>query len=81
MNNTIELLETIGGNAALRYASAAQLVGALERANASAALTRAICSGNESSLLDDFGHKTMRLVQATPQATQMVWRELATAES
>lgn len=76
MSNTIELLETIGGNAALRYAPAAQLVGALERANASAALTRAICSGNGSSLLEDFGPKAMHLLQAAPQITQMMWREM-----
>lgn len=80
MSNTIELLETIGGNAALRYASTAQLAGALEGVNASVALKRAICSGNESSLLEDFGHKAMHLVQASPQVTQMIWREALVAE-
>ncbi|MGN2245570.1 hypothetical protein ACFWZ3_02640 [Frateuria sp. GZRR35] len=81
MSNTIELLEAIGVNAALRYAPAAQLIGALEGANASAALTRAISSGSGVSLMEDFGHKTMRLVQATPQASQTVWRELVAAGS
>ncbi|MGN2245568.1 hypothetical protein ACFWZ3_02630 [Frateuria sp. GZRR35] len=79
MSNTIELLETIGGNAALRYASTAQLAGVLERADASSALRRAICSGNGSALLEDFGHKAMHLVQATPQITQMIWREMDAA--
>lgn len=80
MSNTIELLETIGANAALRYASMTQLAGALEGANASSALKRAACSGNGSALLEDFGTKAMHLVQASPQVIQMVWREALVAE-
>lgn len=75
MSNTIELLETIGGSAALRYASAARLIGALEQADASSALKGAVSSGNGSLLLKDFGDKAMQVVQATPQAVQVMWRE------
>ncbi|MGN2245571.1 hypothetical protein ACFWZ3_02645 [Frateuria sp. GZRR35] len=74
MNNTIQLLETIGGNAALRYASSAQVMEALENAHASPALRNAVSSGNEASLLEDFGQKAMQAVQLIPQVVQMMWR-------
>lgn len=75
MSNTIALLETIGGSAALRYASAARLIGALEQADASSALKGAVSSGNGSLLLKDFDEKALQVAQFAPQVVQLMWRE------
>ncbi len=59
MSDTIELLEAIGQNAALRHASAETLAHALEHAQASEALKAAIASGDSSRLFEELGHKPM----------------------
>jgi len=60
MSDTIELLETIGQNAALRHASAEVLAHALEHSQASKALKAAIASGDSSLLFEELGHKLMQ---------------------
>jgi len=60
MPDTIELLETIGQNAALRHASAEVLARALEHSQASKALKAAIASGDSSLLFEELGHKLMQ---------------------
>jgi hypothetical protein len=59
MSDTIELLEAIGTNAALRYASAEELAQALEQVDASEALRAAAMAGDTSLLSADLGHKPM----------------------
>lgn len=61
MSDTIELLETIGQNAALRHASAEALAHALEHSQASEALKAAIASGDSSPLFEELGHKPMQV--------------------
>ena len=61
MSDTIELLETIGQNAALRHASAETLAHALEHSQASEALKAAIASGDSSLLFEELGHKPMQV--------------------
>lgn len=63
MPDTIEFLETIGQNAALRHASADELAPMLERAKASAALGSAIAAGDSSRLPGAFGHKANKAPQ------------------
>src|SRR3546814_20233048 len=63
MSDTIELLETIGQNAALRHASADELAPMLEQAKASETLKSAVASGDSSLLTEEFGHKPNK----TPQ--------------
>lgn len=55
MSDVIELLESIGQDAALRYASADELVRALELAGASEACTSAIVSGDKLQLYAELG--------------------------
>jgi hypothetical protein len=59
MSDTIELLEAIGTNAALRYASARDLTQALEQVDASEALKAAAMAGDTSLLSAELGHKPM----------------------
>ncbi|HET6553555.1 MAG TPA: hypothetical protein VFG49_08460 [Dyella sp.] len=61
MSDTIELLEAIGKNAALRHASAEELSNALVEAHASDALKAAAASGDSSLLSAELGHKPMRV--------------------
>ncbi|WP_231381740.1 hypothetical protein [Rhodanobacter sp. OR87] len=63
MPDTIELLETIGQNAALRHASADELAPMLEQANASEALRSAVAAGDSSLLSREFGHKLNKAPQ------------------
>lgn len=79
--STIELLETIGRDAALRYAGPRELLGALEESHASVALRNAISHGDCALLMQEFGQKTMLGVQAVPQSTQTIWRNEATTAS
>jgi hypothetical protein len=65
MSDTIELLAAIGQNATLRYASAEELAATLEQAQASAALTAAVASGDSSRLAEEFGHKVMQHPQSS----------------
>lgn len=59
MLDTLELLEAIGSDASLRYASTIELTNALVRAKASDALTAAVASGSTAPLNHEFGHRTM----------------------
>jgi len=59
MLDTIELLETIGRDASLRHAPAYELSAALQRANASPALTSAVASGDSTKLFAELGYKVM----------------------
>jgi len=65
MSDTIELLEAIGRNAALRHASADELASMLEQAEASAALKGAVAAGDSSLLSEEFGHKLNQAPQIT----------------
>ena len=65
MSDTIELLEAIGQNAALRHASADELAPILEQAKASAALKSAVAAGNSALLSKEFGHKPNQAPQIT----------------
>lgn len=71
MTDTIDLLETIGGNASLRHASAEEMARALEEAQGSAALVAAAASGDRSMLSAEFGQQSNQI----PQVTQMPARE------
>jgi hypothetical protein len=75
MSNTIELLETIGKSASLRYASAEQLLHSLDQVNAPEELKGAVSSGDSSFLFREQGQKAMRAFQGAPQITNAVWRE------
>jgi len=66
MLDTIEMLEAIGSDASLRYASTVELANVLEQATAAEALTAAVVSGDTSHLTREFG-ATANLV---PQAIQ-----------
>ncbi|WP_213949902.1 hypothetical protein [Luteibacter sp. dw_328] len=66
MLDTIEMLEAIGSDASLRYASTVELTHVLERAQATGALTAAVASGDVSHLAPEFGHAK----NFAPQATQ-----------
>jgi hypothetical protein len=68
MLDTIEMLEAIGRNASLRHASTDDLTEALQQAQASAALTSAVASGDSSKLFAELGYKLMR----QPQVSQHV---------
>lgn len=63
MLDTIEMLEVIGSDASLRYASAVELTTALERTEATEALTTAVASGDSTHLLRELGNKHMYLPQ------------------
>lgn len=68
MTDTIDLLEAIGQDASLRYASAETLTKVLEQAQASGALTAAVASGDSKRLFEEFGH----LSNEPPQSIQQV---------
>jgi hypothetical protein len=63
MLNTIEMLEAIGSNASLRYASTAELTAALKQAHASDALASAVASGDPGHLAREFGDRIMFVPQ------------------
>ncbi|WP_239537932.1 hypothetical protein [Dyella mobilis] len=64
VTDTIELLETIGKSAVLRHAPTEELMRELERADASDALKAAAKAGDGSLLGEEFGYKTMRVVDS-----------------
>jgi hypothetical protein len=68
MTDTIELLETIGSDASLRYAAADELKGVLERAKAGAELTMAAASGDGAPLRQMLWDN--EVVQWVPQSVQ-----------
>lgn len=57
MTDTIEFLETIGSDASLRYAAADELKGALEQAQASVELAKAVALGDGTPLRMELGIK------------------------
>jgi hypothetical protein len=61
VTDTINWLETIGGNAALRHASTEELMQKLEHLNASDALKAAVKARDSSLLCAEFGYKPMRV--------------------
>ena len=61
MSDTIDLLESIGQNAALRHASAEELVEVLVHAQASETFKAAVTSGDSALLFEEFGHKPMQV--------------------
>jgi hypothetical protein len=65
MLDTIEMLEAIGCNAALRHASASELTTVLEQAHASPALTSAVASGDSTRLFSELGYKAMSVPQVS----------------
>jgi hypothetical protein len=71
MRDTIDLLETIGGNASLRHVPADEMARLLEQGQASPALVAAAASGDGSVLSTEFGQQS----NLTPQAIQMPARE------
>jgi hypothetical protein len=68
MSDTIELLEAIGKDAALRYASAEDLAHALARAGASDALKAAAIARDSSLLAAELGPKEPQRVDHSPHA-------------
>lgn len=61
MLDTIDLLDTIGRNAALRHATAAELAHALARTDASEALKLAAASGDSMPLSEALGQTRMHV--------------------
>lgn len=61
MSNTIDLLEAIGKNAALRHASAEELAETLTQEGASEALLAAVKAGDSSALSAELGHHPLRV--------------------
>lgn len=59
--DTIDWLENIGNNAALRHASPDELARVLTQGGASDALIAAAMSGNSSLLAAELGHKPMHV--------------------
>ncbi len=66
MSDTIDWLESIGGNASLRHASTEELTDLLEQAQASEALTAAVASGDRSLLAGELGPQ----LNKSPQSSQ-----------
>ena len=65
MSDTIDLLESIGKNAALRHASGEDLAQALEQVNASEALKAAAMTGDSTLLSAELGDKPMKVAHDT----------------
>jgi hypothetical protein len=61
MSDTIDLLEAIGKNAALRHAPAEELAEVLSEANASEALLAAVKQGDSTLLSAELGHHPLRV--------------------
>jgi hypothetical protein len=62
--DTIGMLETIGSDASLRYATADDLAVALNQASATEALSAAVAHGDASYLRQELGDNRMYLPQA-----------------
>jgi len=65
MRDTVELLESIGRDAALRHASPEELKRALEEANASPALRELAASGDATALTEELGLVHMHVEHMT----------------
>ena len=66
MTDTIELLETIGGDASLRYAPVDELKAVLEQAQASVELTLAVAAGDGAPLREELGQPQMPQTHSAP---------------
>lgn len=66
MSNTIELLETIGSDASLRYTSSENLTRVLIAQQASEGLKQAVCLGDKSHLVQELGPRTDPLPPNSP---------------
>lgn len=66
MNDSIDLLESIGKNASLRHASMKDLEHELERMHASDLLKQAAASGDARSLRIELGAEEQKVVQSPP---------------
>jgi hypothetical protein len=66
MTDTIELLEAIGSDASLRYASADELKSVLEQAQASVDLTMAVAAGDGARLREELGLQQMPQTHSAP---------------
>jgi hypothetical protein len=64
MTDTIDWLESIGGDASLRHASVEELTSLLGHAQASEALLAAVASGDGSQLPVEFGQSPNKAPQA-----------------
>jgi len=64
MTDTIDLLEAIGQDASLRYASTEVLTHVLEQAKASAAFTAAVAFGESSHLFEEICSKLNATMQS-----------------
>lgn len=71
MKDTIDLLEAIGGNAALRHAPADEMARLLAHEEASPALVAAAASGDRAMLSAELGQQP----NLSPQTVQMPARE------
>lgn len=67
MSNTIQLLETIGRDASLRYASRESLTQALDGMDANTGLTMAAASGDRCHLVQELGGNVHNLVHNVNQ--------------
>ena len=70
MTDTIDLLEAIGSNASLRYASPGDLAAMLDAAHATDALKAAAGTGNRAFLANELGGITMHHSQTSQTAIE-----------
>lgn len=68
--DTIELLETIGSDASLRYAAADELKDVLERARADAGFVNAVVAGDCSSLEAQFARPVTPMSHVSQTSTE-----------
>ena len=73
MLDTIEMLEAIGSDASLRYASTVELTNVLEQAKASDALAAAAATGDASHLDHELGYRKMFQPQASQTFLSSEW--------
>ena len=64
MTDTIDLLDTIGSDASLRYAAADELAAILEQTQASEALKSAVASSDRTRLFEELGQNERKAPQS-----------------
>lgn len=79
MLNEITLLESIGSNAALRYATASQLAQRLDDEQASEVFRKAAINADGASLRRALAANCQSDIPSSTQITQMAWRDEAFA--
>lgn len=70
MTDTIDLLEAIGSDASLRYASTEDLAAMLDAAQATETLKAAACTGDSALLATELGGITMHQSQTSQTAVE-----------